>query len=595
MSSTVGPPQSPAKQRALRIPLDYYKRWTALDRVKWLITAVATLAGAAYAGWVVAGYGGGPVAQQFSPGHVTLVHAAWNDRCDACHFPGAPLNPHAGGSESLRQWLMGGTTPARVLAEQKCVACHPAASHHPKQIADQVETCAACHHDHAGVDADLKQVASERCVACHADISRHSQWATSSLANVSEANAVAINAVAANTVAANVASWAAHPDFRSLDRGDPGRLKFNHRLHLLPGQFARDAKASAPKRLGAIDKSHWRLLGYPLDASPDTVVQLDCSACHEFDSTTGRVGVGSASPPTDVPATGAYAQPIRYDRHCASCHDADLAVSIEGPYAAARASIPHASAPATIRRLLRGAAAASEADVTTVPSTPDSSNAGTQASVATAPDGKLAAPSDSPLIPRRFVPGRSLRGKEDGRATGTRIDAIPITARVQQAERQLAGESHCGKCHPFSINKTVNATGGNDELLTVGATQIPAIWLPKGGFDHSAHRAMRCDACHAASSFEWTGGGKPPIDDSKPKIPRIDNCRQCHGDSPADTKAAVAVRADCVTCHRYHAANEFPHGPGGSSHLPPSSARISTRDWLDGRFPRPQSSTGTTP
>lgn len=589
MSSTVGPPQSPAKQRALRIPLDYYKRWTALDRAKWLITAFATLAGAAYAGWVVAGYGGGPAARQLSPGHVTLAHAAWNDRCDACHVPGAPLNPHAGGSESLRQWLTGGTTPARVLAEQKCVACHPAASHHPKQIADQVEACATCHHDHAGINADLKQVASERCVACHADIARHSQVASSST------NSADVNSADANAAAVNVASWAAHPDFRSLDRGDPGRLKFNHRLHLLPGQFARDAKASAPKRLGSIDKSHWSLLGYPLDASPDTVVQLDCSACHEFDTTTGRVNLGNASLPTNVPSSGAYSQPIRYERHCASCHDADLSVSVEGPRAAARASIPHASAPDTIRRLLRSASVANAGDTTTAPSAPDNSDAGTKQKAATASDGKLANTSDSPLIPKRLVPGRSLRGKDDGWATGTRIDAIPAMAQIQQAERQLAGESHCGKCHPFSVNKAADATDSIGELLTVGATQIPAIWLPKGGFDHAAHRAIRCDACHDASSFEWTGGGKPPIDDAKPKIPRIDNCRQCHGDSSADTKAAVAVRADCVTCHRYHAANEFPHGPGGPSHLPPSSARIGTRDWLDGRFPRPQSSTGTTP
>jgi hypothetical protein len=133
------------------------------------------------------------------------------------------------------------------------------------------------------------------------------------------------------------------------------------------------------------------------------------------------------------------------------------------------------------------------------------------------------------------------------------------------------------------------------ELLAVSATQIPAIWLPKGGFDHSAHRAMRCDACHESAVFEWPSGGKPPRDDAQPKIPRIDNCRQCHGDSPASTKATVAVRADCVTCHRYHAADSPPHGHGAPSHTPPPKRRVSTRDWLEGRFPRTESATGTTP
>ncbi len=606
MSPPVGPPQSPAKQRALRIPLDYYKRWTALDRAKWMLTALATIVGAAYAVWVVAGYRSGAAARQFSPGHVTLAHAAWNDRCDACHEPGTPLNPHAGGSETLRQWLTGGTKPARLLNEQKCVACHPAATHHPRQIADQVETCASCHHDHAGVDADLKQVASERCIACHAEIAGHSTLATA-------------------TPAVNVASWATHPDFRALDHADPGRVKFNHRLHLLPGQYPRDAKPSALKRLGTIHKSYWNLLGYAQDASPDTVVQLDCSACHEFEETSGRLAStrsttgslensttesaatesaatesastesaakrggpqsGASSPLVsgNVPATGAYALPIRYERHCASCHDADLAATVEGSRGAVRASIPHGSSPDTIRGLLRGAFLAAESD----------------SSTATGGGVARGTPGDGPLVPRRAVPGRSLRSNDAGQSTGTSLEAIPAAARVRQAELQLAAESHCGKCHPFSAADASRGTAQvaaatDSELLAVGPTQIPAIWLSKGGFDHAAHRALRCDACHESSSFEWSAGGKPPIDDAKPKIPRIDNCRQCHGDSPAQTKASVAVRADCVTCHRYHAANDPPHGHGAPSHTPPPARRIGAREWLDGRFYRSELAEGTTP
>jgi hypothetical protein len=591
MSSTVGPPQSPAKQRALRIPLDYYKRWTALDRAKWLLAALATLIGGAYAGWLVAGHRSGAAARQFSPGHVTLAHAAWNDRCDACHEPGMPLNPHAGGSESLRQWLTGGTKPARLLNEQKCVACHPAATHHPRQIVDQVETCAACHHDHAGVDADLKQVASERCIACHADIAGHSTLAIA-------------------TPAVNVASWATHPDFRSLDSGDPGRVKFNHRLHLLPGQYPRDAKPSALKRLSAIDKSYWNLLGYAQDASPDTVVQLDCSACHEFEETSGRLastrlttgspeaaakqeegpsGASSSLVVGSVPASGAYALPIRYERHCASCHDTDLAATVEGPRRAVRASIPHGSSPGTIRGLLRGAYLAAESTASTAK----------QGGATFGPpaDGP---PADGPLVPRRAVPGRSLRSDDAGQSTGTSLDAIPVAARVRQAELQLATESHCGKCHPFLGAESMPggvpvAAAMNSELLAVAPSQIPTIWLSKGGFDHAAHRALRCDACHESSSFEWSAGGKPPIDDAKPKIPRIDNCRQCHGDSPAETKASVAVRADCVTCHRYHAADEPPHGNGSPTHTPPPARRISTRDWLDGRFSRSELAEGIAP
>lgn len=659
MSPPVGPPQSPAKQRALRIPLDYYKRWTGLDRAKWLLTALATLVGAAYAGWVVAGYRSGPAARQFSPGHVTLAHAAWNDRCDACHVPGVPLTAQAAGSESLRQVLSGGATAARQLAEQKCVTCHPAASHHPLQLASQVETCSACHHDHAGIDADLKQVASARCVWCHADIAQHSLPAAARLAAAAAVNSTgagpaatspaAVGQTAENVAggkAVNVASWAAHPDFRSLDKGDPGRLKFNHRLHMLPGQYPRDAKPSALKRLGAIDQSYWNLLGYKLDASPDTVVQLDCSACHEFEAATGRLASGGASSGggssgggsggggsskagssgggssdsggsshanvlSAVPATGAYALPIRYERHCASCHDADLAATVEGARGAIRAAVPHAASPATIRGLIRGAWLAADEPA---PSGSSGKTAGEGANGGTG----SGVGGERPLTPRRVAPGRSLRGGDAGRTTGTSLEVIPVAARVRQAEWQLAGESHCGKCHPFSLGgstggslarSTSGSTSGStnatepagaaaaeaSDLLAVSATLVPAIWLPKGGFDHSAHRSMRCDACHEAAGFEWTGGGKPPGDDQKPKIPRIDNCRQCHADSPAITGAPVAVRADCVTCHRYHAANEPPHGHGAPSHTPSPERRVSTREWLEGRYPGLDSATGTPP
>lgn len=530
MNPPVSPIRDSAKQRVLRIPLDYYKRTTGLERVKWLLSAgVLLVAGVYAAGTVVAWRRHSPLAaRQFSPGPVASVHFAWNDRCEACHESGVPLRHDARGIDQLTRWITGRSTSPRATMERRCTACHPGAAHHPSQIDAENLACTACHRDHAGRDADLTRVDDGACTSCHRDIARHRR---------SDAEA--------SPASLNIASWTDHPEFRSLDRDDPGRVKFNHRLHLLPGQYPRDAKPTALKRLSSIDPSYWVVLGYPDDTPPDTVVQLDCAACHEFDAS-ARTRVGGES--TGVPSSGAYAQPIRYERHCASCHAADLAVTLPVAGGVARGDMPHGLRPAAIQTYLAGLAV-----------------------VPRAPPPRL--------TPPRPIPGRDTDAADANSAT------IDLSLRLSRAERDLQGLHRCGKCHSF-VPETPDADASDTRAPLppdVAPTAIPAVWLRHGNFDHAAHRAVRCVECHAAVAFAWDHPNKPPADDAKPLIPKIQNCRQCHGQ--AKESAVGGVRFDCVTCHRYHAAHLPPHGPGAPSRSLPQDRRRGAAEFLSGHAP----------
>src|SRR3954471_3510607 len=152
--------QSTVKQRAARIPLDYFRRKSLLERGKlWL----AALAGAAAIGYVAWGaIGGGDVARQYSPGPLSVAHAMWDTRCDACHQNFVPLSSTA--------W-----TANAHASDQLCQSCHRGAQHSPNQIAAVTASCASCHQEHQGRDAELSRVADSTCTACHANIAAHLQ------------------------------------------------------------------------------------------------------------------------------------------------------------------------------------------------------------------------------------------------------------------------------------------------------------------------------------------------------------------------------------------------------------------------------------
>lgn len=485
-------PRESTKQRALRIPLDYYRALSWLARGKWLFSGAALLMAMGYAFWIVAAPGG---REQASPAPLAAVHGAWNADCQACHTPGVPLRGDSGGLATL---LATSTAAARVTNDAKCSACHVGHAHHSNQREEEVQSCAGCHRDHQGKNFDLARVTDSVCTACHGDvagIAAHIAAGQPSLFTPS---------------LARIKSFGSHPDFRSLAGArDPGHIKFNHHLHMLPGQFpagtAGPPNDAAQRTFASIDEREWARLGFAAGDTKDMPVQLQCASCHESG------------------ADGAYMQPVSFDRHCAACHQDDLRLA--GPIAG---RVPHGLSPAEIRTVLLGLA---------------NEQAGGPAEL-------------SPTTPLNTGSPRTTPGKTPGENLAQEID-LPFLLTVQQAEAALAPlttteyGAHCAKCHEFADRDAASGL-----MPAVKPAAMPEMWLPLARFDHAAHQNMSCRDCHAAA---YSGEGATAADlfrDSHAAVmvPGIDNCRQCHG----ARFSATPARSDCVECHRYHGSGTVP-------------------------------------
>jgi hypothetical protein len=476
-------PRESAKQRARRMPLDYCKGLSQLDRLKWLLTGLVCAAVGGYLAWTLGGWavGNENAARQYSPAPVASVHAVWDGQCAACHAPGQSLRQDGQAISTVGASVFGHSA-----GDVRCVSCHAGPPHHANQIAGEVWSCSGCHRDHQGRDADLTRMADATCTRCHARIEQHREG-VSLLSPPTE----------------SVTSFAVdHPAFRSLKSADPGRLKFNHRLHLLPGQAPQAAKASAKKTLADVPEQYREFLIAPqrlADLPLDTVIQLDCADCHVTDS-------------GGIPAAGDTMQPIDFEQHCAACHRGELVAEVASEGSAQLLQVPHGLQPTAIRPLLAGLA-----------------------------NPPMGLPILSPNAPLQPIPG-----KTPGQNLAQTTEPSSV-ARVVAAEQALRGEHRCGKCHEF-------------EEDTIAPTRVPSIWLAHGRFDHSSHRAMHCYECHDRERLATTAEGKPPLDDHRPILPDIENCRRCH--VPMTVGRTTGARHDCSGCHRYHAGDQPPHGRG---------------------------------
>src|SRR5438552_18164033 len=79
-------PQETGKQRASRIPLDYFKQPNRLERWKTRLLVAALVAAAA---WSASGFLHGNL--QYARGEVAAVHATWESNCNACHVDFQPI------------------------------------------------------------------------------------------------------------------------------------------------------------------------------------------------------------------------------------------------------------------------------------------------------------------------------------------------------------------------------------------------------------------------------------------------------------------------------------------------------------------------
>ncbi len=234
------------------IELDYYRRPRRLRRFRALLAWAVLLSGAgalALLTWL-----GQPSIYQAGP--VSTAHHMFNNDCGKCHTESfQPVN---------RLWP--GNAPLRSVMDQACQQCHEGAVHNVHQA--RQPNCASCHQEHRGRPS-LTQVASTQCTQCHADLQRK---------DGSPGRVLPVSSFAGH-----------HPEFalwRDGEPQDPGRLRFNHRVHL--------QEEGVPGHDGQREK-------------------LTCVSCHQFD------------------AQRQYPLPINYEQHCAGCHPLSVLVVGEWP------------------------------------------------------------------------------------------------------------------------------------------------------------------------------------------------------------------------------------------------------------------------
>jgi Zn finger protein HypA/HybF involved in hydrogenase expression len=294
-------------------------------------------------------------------------------------------------------------------------------------------------------------------------------------------------------------------------------------------------------RLADVPAAYRERLVYPRrleDVPADEVVQLNCEYCHVPDS--------AAEPPAprsgaSVPASGAYMQPINFERHCAACHSGELTAQLGDALPIAARQIPHGASPEQIRAMLTGLAG---------PTT--------------------GAPQLSPARPLVPIPGRT---PGENLAQSTQLDKATQIASAAAFSMSVA---RCGKCHVY-------ADQGGELPWPVVPLGLPSVWLEHARFDHAAHRALACFECHDRERLiSADTEGKPPLDDPTPIIDDVEKCQQCH--APRSQFRTAGARHDCAECHRYHGGGRGPHGRGDPRRGVPSDDRHDARAWMQ---PRP--------
>ncbi len=278
------------KQRASRIPLDYYKGWTPLE--KWfalggIVAFVAAVAWPVGAFFLRSDNGNMLV----SRGHVTAKHGAWDANCAACHDSFSPMNERV---------ILSGS-----VSNQKCTNCHPGPQHAANQLTEQ--SCASCHRDHQGREHSMVRIPDSDCTTCHSNLPSHTKGGSPEYEK-----------------AVSRFNKDYHPEFRSL-KSDPGKLKFNHKLHMSPGIVGgpNDAGTFTLARMDPADQERYKALLNITDLNAP--LQLTCAACHATDSSAfgmkvSRMDVVPQALLFPQRSPGDYMLPISYENQCRACH-----------------------------------------------------------------------------------------------------------------------------------------------------------------------------------------------------------------------------------------------------------------------------------
>lgn len=475
----------------MRTPLDRHKQDDRIARWKERLGGVALIASIA---WLATNVVWSDDLDFYSSrGPVASVHGPWETQCSACHASFTPISSHSWGAPFLGD---------ASVSSQRCQSCHEGAVHHAGQQPNL--TCGSCHREHRGRDASLVNLPDRDCTQCHADLSKHETQEARKLKVLVHPGPHVLEEFAP---VVTKFSKDAHPEFRSK-KSDPGKLKFNHQLHLTAG-MALGKDGGTLMTLGKISEPmRRRYRDRQTDKEDSAPVKLDCASCHVLDA--GDMGVPARRD------AGAYVLPIVYESHCQACHPLTVDRNL---------AIPHRLNPDEIHTLL-------ENHFTT-----------------------QAARGAPGFLEQKVA--RPLPGKMPELMPPAMRDAI--ARQVEQTEKDLyLSKRLCAECHHFEGKPIPQAIKpAEPPMLRIASTQVPSVWLRHAKFSHTAHRAVQCSECHKADQS---------VSATDVLIPGRDNCLQCH--APKTVAETPGARFNCTECHTYHNGDHAPQGVGAAKRTP---------------------------
>ncbi len=469
------------KSRPQRIELDYFRHSDPHSRLRWRLACLALFLAGGYACYAMI-WG---AAAHLNTGPLSMAHAHLERSCAKCHD---------------HPWLVSLASDAWRLAPQSslehmestCQRCHTVAPHFRASLDQEHQAidrnCTGCHQEHLGPNHQLTLVNDRKCTSCHRDLPAGMVDAASS--------------VRPSIEGFNLES---HGEFRSL-ASDPGRIRFNHSLHLQPGQVA-PTRAAAMRldMLPARWRANYQAPGQELNAA----VILKCNDCHQVPGRTDDQLVTA-----DAEVTSAHFLPIRFAQHCAGCHGLNYSGQTADDL-----PLPHAAPWKELKSILAaklvGSRLLAESD-----QTEDLSDA----TLGSRPDQATERPG--------------------------RVDEFSINRALQFVQRQ------CLQCH---LAEDITDQSIERLIGQMGSELIPTRWFKYGSFDHAAHRQMDCLTCHHVT--DSTPSAQP--DNATVMIDGIERCMECHravtsvvssrGHSDAAELGEQARASDrCALCHRYH-------------------------------------------
>lgn len=398
-----------------------------------------------------------------------------------------------------RAWLSGPLHSAHANLNHDCATCHE----RPFQRVGS-ESCLTCHanhlHQHVPVaHSRAAELLGERCTRCHVEHEEPSRLVQTDQRLCAECHdAMQTDAPSASPVPRAADFLAAHPEFR---------------VTMLA---ARPQAAPTSKANEAMD---WETVRVALDTKPVARERSNLKFPHDvhlaakgIQSPTGSKVLGCADCHQPEPG-GARMQPIRMEQHCASCH----ALTFD-PAEPSRA-VPHGEPAAVLASITEYYGARYLAGY---------------------PDARGNARPDRPV----GLPSQVLSPAERERLLGLARD------RAASVARDLFERRVCVDCHAVERQEhsPVDANRVGDVTWRVHPVKLTEQWMPKARFDHAKHgtELTPCKTCHIADRSTSA---------TDVLMPKIEDCRTCHGGAEGEANQQALVPSACTLCHGFHGAN----------------------------------------